>query len=63
MCIRDSPSVGCYAVCGTEIPYAATRCAVLSARMLLGACFAMSGTDLAYGARRRARRGPYPWTR
>eukprot|EP00961_Rhodomonas_salina_P300854 3940236-Rhodomonas_salina.10 len=59
--------VCCYAVCGTELAYAATRHRVAKRLPLLPprrystnglptrlrACYAMSGTDLAYGGLRR----------
>eukprot|EP00961_Rhodomonas_salina_P157812 2124418-Rhodomonas_salina.2 len=45
----------CYDLCGTALAYAATRCAVLSDRMLLRICYAMRGTELAYAARRLQR--------
>eukprot|EP00961_Rhodomonas_salina_P304210 3941522-Rhodomonas_salina.6 len=45
---------GCYALCGTELAYGATRGAVLRLRMVLCDvrvwCYAMCGTELAYGA-------------
>eukprot|EP00961_Rhodomonas_salina_P303775 3941360-Rhodomonas_salina.2 len=53
--MRYWPSVCCYAVCGTGLAYAATRCAVLKGRMLRRVCdrfhrqrqagYAMSGTE------------------
>eukprot|EP00961_Rhodomonas_salina_P017905 240788-Rhodomonas_salina.1 len=44
--VRYRPTLCCYALCGTGLMYAATRCAA----MLLRMCYAMSGTDLAYAA-------------